>query len=107
MKSFARDQNEPDPSNFQTPIPLRKILFTYSTILPEKSIDRRLCKILFTYSTILPGKSIDRRLFSSLFDSVHVQAVGTKSERAGAEITTRGEVGHLSHLPSQTRGPSK
>ena len=69
MKSFARDQNEPDPSHFQTPI--------------------QLCKILFTYSTILPGKSIDRRL---LFDSVHVQAVGTKSERAGAEITTRGKL---------------
>ena len=34
-------------------------------------------------------KSIDRRLFS---DSVHVQAVGTKSERAGAEITTRGKL---------------
>ena len=29
---------------------------------------------------------------SSLFDSVHVQAVGTKSERAGAEITTRGKL---------------
>ena len=40
MKSFARDQNEPDPSHFQTPIPLCKILFTYSTILPGKSIDR-------------------------------------------------------------------
>ena len=37
-------------------------------------------------------KSIDRRLLSSLFDSVHVQAVGTKSERAGAEITTRGKL---------------